>query len=423
MTQHCEVVITGAGVVTPCGIGVEDFWRTLLAGQSGIGPLQVAAGTDFPVRIGGEVKGFDASGSITPRKRLKLMCREIQMGCVAARLAVEHAGLGGSAVQPERFGVVFGAERYHDPIENVEEASRACMVDGKMKPQLWGEASTTKLNPLSMLRTLPNMCACHIAIGLDARGPCNTIVADDVSSLLAIMEGAWLIQRGAVDAVLAGGSGSRINRTVLLKFGSDGLSRQTTVPVVAPRPFDARRDGTVPGEGAGAIVLENREHARRRQARVFARLIACHSGFHRRPDADGNFAAGIARSISQVLKQGDLGADDIGHVNANASGLLDADRVEAQAIRSCLGKIPVTAPKSYFGRLGAGGGAVELAASVMALRDRVIPPTLHYRHPDPQCPVNVIRDEPVRAVQGAAVVLNQTTFGQTASVLLASNGE
>jgi 3-oxoacyl-[acyl-carrier-protein] synthase II len=416
-----EVVITGVGVVTPCGIGIDEFWQSLLAGRSGIDRLSIAADTDLPVKIGGEIPNFRPDDFISPRKRLKLMCREMQTGYAAASLAMKDAGLDKSGVEPERLGVVFGGEMYHSPVENVEEACRACIVDGEMDPGLWGSASTRKLHPLYMLRNLPNICASHIAIGNDARGPCNTIVSDDASGLLAIIEGTRLIQRGAADVVIAGGSGTRINTTRMLKYGFEHLTRQVAEPQAASRPFDVRRDGAVPGEGAGAVVLENRRHAQRRKATGRARLIACYSGFRGNSRNNGNCIKGVQRSMAEVLKRARMCADDIGHVNAHGSSVVDADRIEAQAIKDCLGETPVMAPKSYFGSLGAGSGIVELAVSVMAVAEGVIPATLNYEYPDPTCPVNVIRGEPVGTRERTAILLNQTPFGQVASLLIGSD--
>ncbi len=419
MKREGEVVITGVGVVTPCGIGVDAFWKALLDGQSGIDRLDVAADTDLPVKIGGEIRGFNPREYIASRKRLKLMCREMQTGYAAADLAMKDAGLDDSCVEPERLGVVFGGEIYYDPVENAAEAYRACIVDGEMKFERWGDASGSKLYPLYMLRTLPNICTCHIAIGHDARGPCNTIVSGEVSGLLAVFEGMRLIQRGVADVVIAGASGTRINALRMAKYDSKALSHQDAAPQIASRPFDARRDGAVLGEGAGAVVLENRAHARRRNAAVRARLVGSHSCFQR----NGGSVHGIRRSITETLAKAEIRADDIGHVNAHGSSMVSPDRIEAQAIKNCLGRTPVTAPKSYFGSLGAGSGAVELAVSVMAVSEGVVPATLNYEHPDPSCPVNVIHNEPMEARSRTAVVLNQTPFGQFASVLIASDDE
>ncbi len=423
MMRQSEVVITGVGVVTPCGIGIEAFWRALLAGRSGIERLSVTADTDVPVKIGGEISGFNPHEFIAPRKRLKLMCREMQTGYASASLAVKDAGLDQECVDPERLGVVFGGEIYYGPVENAAEAYRACIVDGEMKPELWGAASASNLHPLYMLRTLPNMCSCHIAIGHDARGPCNTIVSEDASSLLAVIEGMRLIQRGVADVVIAGGSGTRINMLRMLKHDFAGVSCQVAAPQTASRPFDARRDGSVLGEGAGAVVLESCRHACQRNAAVRARLVACHSSFHGDSRRNGRSVRGICRSIAEALEKAKMSVDKIGHVNAHGSSMVGPDRVEAQAIQACLGTTPVTAPKSYFGSLGAGSGVVELAVSVMAVSEGVIPATLNYETPDPLCPVNVVRGEPIESRNGTAIVLNQTPFGQVASVLIASDDE
>jgi 3-oxoacyl-[acyl-carrier-protein] synthase II len=419
--QQCEVGITGVGVVSPCGIGIDQFWRNLLAGRSGIDQLSFATGSDLPIKIGGEVRDFDPRDFVAHRKRLKLMCREMQIGNAAASLAVKDAGLENTSVTPERLGVVFGGEIYYGPVENSAEAYRACMVDGEMKPELWGAAAVANLHPLYMLKTLPNMCACHIAIHHDARGPCNTIVSGDVSSLLAVIEGTRLIQRGVADVVIAGGSGTRINMLRMAKYDYEKLSRRTTSPQKASRPFDARRDGSILGEGAGAVVLENLQHARRRNAVVRARLLAYHSSFQPGNGKEEESVEGICRSLRDALEMANMDANSIGHVNAHGSSMVDQDRIEARAIQECLGTTPVTAPKSYFGCLGAGSGAVELAVSVMAVAEGVVPATLNYEHPDPCCPVNVIRGEPLEVTNRTAIVLNQTSFGPVASVLIASD--
>lgn len=419
MQRKDEVVITGIGVVTPCGIGIDAFWNALLAGRSGVERLSIAAGTDLPVTIGGEITGFEPGKFITPRKRLKLMCREMQMGYAAASLAVIDAGLGNSGVDPERLGVAFGGEIYYGPVEEAADAYRACLVDGSMEPAMWGKASTDNLHPLYMLQTLPNMCACHIAIGHDARGPCNTIVSGDVSSLLAVIEGARLIQRGAADVVIAGGSGSQINTLRMVKHDYEDLSRRVADPKTASKPFDARRDGAVLGEGAGAVVLESRLHARRRNASIRAHLMGFHNGYQK----NGRRLHGIRSSITTPLEKAEMSPCELGHVNAHGSSMIGPDRIEAQAIRECLQDTPVTAPKSYFGSLGAGSGAVELAVSIQAVADGIVPATLNYQHVDPQCPVNVIRDAPMETRKRTAIVLNQTPFGQFASVLLAANDD
>lgn len=418
MVQRCDVVITGIGLVTPIGTGREAYWSSLLEGRSGIAPLSKALGTELPVQFGGELKDFDAKQYVKPRKSLKVMCHEIQVGYSATMLAMEDAGLNQGAVAPDRMGVVFGSEMFSCDVSELADAYRKCVVDGQIRPELWGEGAMKDLYPLWMLKYLPNMIGCHAAIALDARGPNNTITLDEVSSLLALIEAVCVIQRGAADVMLAGGVGTRVNLTRMLYRGDSGWSHRSDDPAGACRPFDADRDGGVIGEGAGVFVLERREFAEARGAKILARV----SGFGRSFESPylGSRLTGIGtrNSIQAALCSAGLDARDIGHVNAHGASTIDHDRMEAQAIQACLGDVPVTAPKSFFGCLGAGSGAVEMAASVLAVAEGVVPATLNYSRPDPECPVNVIHGQPLRVDNRTSLLLNQTETGQAAAVLI-----
>jgi len=418
MTESAEVVITGIGVVSPIGIGTDAYWKSLLEGRSGIGPLSVAAGTDLPVRFGGAIKDFDGKQFVKPRKSLKVMCREVQTGYAAAMLALQDAGWSAGKVEPERFGVVLGSEMFYCDLDELADAYRKCVVDGQLRPDLWGAGAMSDLYPLWMLKYLPNMVACHIAITEDARGPNNTITLDEVSSLLAVIESVCYIQRGAADVMIAGGQGTRINLARILYRGDVYWSHRNEDPQRACRPFDAQRDGGVIGEGAGAFVLETRQHAEARGAKILARVLGFGRSFDRAPRPHFAGVDGIRRAIEEALAAARLKPADIGHVNAHGSSMVDGDRYEAQAIQSCLDDVPVTAPKSYFGCLGAGTGAVEMAASVLAIDTGLVPPTLNYESPDPACPVNVIHGTPLTTDKRTALVLNQSETGQTAAVVL-----
>lgn len=418
MSDSRDVVITGVGVVSPIGIGKDAYWKAMLDGRSGIGPLAVAADTDLPVKIGGEIKDFDGKQFVKPRKSLKVMCREIQVGYASCVQALQDAGLSAGQVDPDRFGVVLGSEMFYCDLDELAGAYRKCVVDGQLRPDLWGAGAMSDMYPLWMLKYLPNMIACHIAITEDARGPNNTITLDEVSSLLALIESVCYIQRGAADVMIAGGQGSRVNLTRIMYRGDTYWSHRNDEPQRACRPFDARRDGTVIGEGAGAFVLESREHAERRGAKILARVRGFGRSFDHVPGLHAAGAGGICRAIAGALDGAGLGPSDIGHVNAHGNGMRDPDRFEAQAIRSCLGDVPVTAPKSYFGCLGAGTGAVEMAASVLAIVHGTVPATLNYESPDPECPVNVVRDQPLPLDNRNALVQNQSETGQTVAVIL-----
>jgi len=409
-----QVVITGIGVVCPIGIGHEMFWKSVLAGRSGVALLSLFDGSTLPAPFGGQVTDFEPKRYVRPRKSLKVMSREIQFAFCAADLAWTDAGLARDSVAPERLGVVFAADMMYCRLDEVVDAYR------QFDFSLWGERALAELYPLWMLKYLPNMAACHIGIAHDARGPNNTITLADVSSLLAVGEGMRVIQRGAADAMIVGGTSTRLHPTLLASRGSRQLSRRRSDPAGACRPFDRHRDGIVNGEGAAAFVLESRAHAERRGARIWAQLRGCASGFE--PGTDGHAARGTAirHSMRAALKAATVPMDQVGHVNANGLSTVPQDRIEASAIHDTLGQVPVTAPKSFFGNLGAGTGAVEMVASVLALAHGRVPATLNYENADPDCPVRVVHGPPLPAEIGTAVLLNQATTGQAVAVVLAA---
>ena len=236
--------------------------------------------------------------------------------------------------------------------------------------------------------------------------------------MLATIEASWIIQRGHADVMIAGGSGSRLSLTPMMYRTSGNVSHRNDDPTRASRPFDAERDGMVNGEGGAAFVLESEAHARARGATILAKISGWGSSIG--PPSDGTALNGeaICRSIHSALKIAGKTPEQVGHVNAHATGTTTGDPVEAQAIRQCLGDVPVTAPKSYFGNLGAGGGAVEMAASLLALMHGQVPTTLNYQNPDPACPVAVVRDTPLAVSQPNALVLNQSGTGQAAAIML-----
>lgn len=420
MSSSVEVVITGLGVVSPIGSGTDAFFHSLLEGKSGVAPLQRFDVSPAPFRIGGEVTDLDAKQYIKPRKSIKVMCREVQFGVVAANMAVEHAALETPSGDPERCGVLFGCDFIYSEPPEVEPAYRVCSNNGEFVHALWGEKGIHELYPLWMLKYLPNMPACHIAIANDLRGPNNTISLGEVSTLLALGEATRVIRRGMADLMIVGGTGSRAQPGQWVRSGVEEMSRRNDEPAAACRPFDRDRDGMVNGEGAAAFVLESAEHAKRRGATVLARVVSAASAHE--PFRQGHPLEGTAirRSITQALEKAGLAAGDVGHVNANGFSTVVDDRLEAQAIRDCLDDAPVTAPKGHFGNLGSGTGAVEMAASLLALGDGRIPPTLNYEHPDEACPVNVVHGEPLTGRPAVALVLSQSHTGQAAAAVIAA---
>ncbi len=262
-----EVVITGLGVVSPIGIGTDPFWTSLCEGRSGVQPIRSFDASPMPVAFGAELKGFDPKLYVKPRKALKVMCRELQTAYAAASLAVEQAGLTAGTITPDRTGVVFGGEMLYGDVHEFTELFASSLEDGEFSIARYGVEFPNRLYPLWMLKNLPNMAACHVAIAIDARGPNNSIVSGDASGLLAMVEAIQVMQRGAADVMVVGASGTRVGLTGWVYRGDLNLSHRGDDPAAASRPFDLDRDGMVNGEGAAALVLETRAHALARGAR------------------------------------------------------------------------------------------------------------------------------------------------------------
>jgi 3-oxoacyl-[acyl-carrier-protein] synthase II len=415
-----DVVITGIGVVSPIGIGHAAYWKSLREGRSGVRPVTLFDTSAYPVHFGAEVSDFDPKALVKPRKSLKVMSREIQFGFAAADLAMLDAGLEPGRVEPARFGAVYGADMIYCDLSELESAYRRSMVSGQFDFSRWGESAMSEMFPLWLLRNLPNMVACHVAIVQEAHGPNNTIGLGDVSSLAAIAEAVRVIERDAADVMITGGVGARLHPTTHCFRGHHDLSHRNDDPAAASRPFDASRDGLVNGEGSASFVLETREHAERRGANILGRILS--SASSQEPLRDGQPLTGSAlrRVIADVMRRAGLEATDLSHINAHGLSTVADDRYEAQAIHATLGDVPVTAPKSYFGHLGAGGGAMELVASVLALRSGEVPKTLNYDQPDEGCPINVVHGEPLYASGSAALKLSTSRLGQAAAIAIAA---
>ncbi len=421
-----QVVITGMGVVCPIGLGLDEYSQNLRAGTSGIRPVTSLAYTPAPQHIGGEIRDFNPSNFARTReqkKAIRVMCREIQLGYAAANLAMDHGGIKEGAVEPERLGVEFGANLMFSVPEDLSEGCFAAVSkeDGKFSQDLWAEAGMPKLFPLWLLKYLPNMPACHIGITADARGPNNSITIDEASSNLVIGEALRVIARGHADVIITGATGTRLHalKTIHARLW-DHLAHDFEQPDLASRPFDARRNGQVVGEGAGAMILEDIQHAKRRGATIYGTVLGAGSACVNSP-AGPNLRAAMALAMKGAMRDAKLTPAEIGHINAH--GLSDklTDIAEAQAIHDVFGsvasKVPVTAPKSFLGNSAAGSGAVELLASLIGLRDGFVPPTLNYSNPDPDCVLNIIR-EPLKAENRVFLKLNVTRLGQASAVIV-----
>jgi len=414
-----EIVITGLGILSPIGIGREAFWDALLTGRSGVGPIRSFDASGLPIRIAAEVSDFDPKAYVRPRKSLKVMARDAQLGVAASVLAMEDAGLKRDAFDPDRLGVVLGADPIDYSLDESLPTYEACMAGGRFDFPRWGEAMW-KSFPLGFLKVLPNMIASHVSIAHDARGPNNTMHHGGLSSLLAVIEAARVIQRGSAEMMLAGGASSAVQPMAFVRHAARGdFSRRQDDPAAAVRPFDADRDGQVYGEGAAMFVLESRAHAEARRAPVLARLCSWATTSEGKRTIRAPEGTALRQALEVALQRGGADAGGrVGYVSAHGLSTRNDDPVEARAIHCVLPDVPVTATKSYFGNLGAAGGAMEMAADLLALDGGEVPATLNYRRPDPDCPVQVICGEPLDRAPGAALKLSFSGVGQAASVLL-----
>jgi 3-oxoacyl-[acyl-carrier-protein] synthase II len=369
--------------------------------------------------FGGDISDFDPKELIQPRKSIKVMSRDIQLASAAAELAWQDAKLAEATLDPDRFGVVGAAGMMYCELEELRIPFVEWVKQEDFDIHRWSRRAMGELYPLWMLKYLPNMPACHIGIRYDARGPNNTIAEGDVSSSLALGEAADVIRRGHADVMIVGGTGTRLNISELIWHrGARMACNGKPDPAQICRPFDAERSGMVCGEGAAHLVLESREFAERRGARPLARVLAVASRSESAPSLQPTGDA-VRRAIRAALESAGIEKAEIGHVNAHGQSTREDDPIEARAIRETLGDVPVTALKSYFGNLGPGGGMVELTISIIALEKGVVPSTLNYETPDPECPVNVAT-ELLPTDKTAFVKLSHNATGQAAAVVIAA---
>lgn len=432
-----RVVVTGVGLVSPLGNDKEKFWSALRSGTSGVGPLESLPTSSLPISYGAEAREFtghisefgnlEAAQKKAIRKGLKVMCREIQMGVAASQLAFQDARLALDAIDRERTGVVFGSDYIMTMPDEFEAGVRGCLTSpDDFQFGQWAENGLTKITPLWLLKYLPNMPACHVAIYNDLRGPNNSITVKEASSNLAFGEAYCTIQRGHAEAIVTGATGTRIHpiKTVHTALQEE-LATSNGEPGRACRPFDADRTGMVVGEGAAAILLEELEHARQRGAHILGEVLGFGSSAVIEQSSVARRDLALRNAMQQAMRSANLQPQEVGHVNAHGLGTIKGDRDEAVAIRDTFGQradpIPVLAPKSYFGNIGAGGGALELIASILALEEGTLFATLNYETPDPECPVQVVTNNEVSA--GSSVLnVNVTPHGQ-ASALIVSRFE
>ena len=429
-----RVVISGMGILSPLGIGADAFWGTLASGESGIRKIDLMSYSAAPRNVGGEVRGFDDSVArkLVPkkqRKSVRMMCREIQLGAVAAVLALEHSGLDLDAIDHDRFGVDFGANLMYSPPDVLREACLRCVNEDDPSHTFhfdeWGDYGMQGLEPLWLLKYLPNMPACHIGIFVDAHGPNNSITLDEASANLVLGEASRVIGRGDADIMMAGTTGTRLHPVKSIHAALwDELADADGPPETWCRPFDKNRNGQLLAEGACAFVLEEEASARSRNATVYGTILGAASSCVIGPGGQPHIRQALAGAMQRAIRDAGIQPRDVGHVNAHGLSERVCDREEALAILDVFGEtaadVPVTALKSYLGNAGSACGTLELAGSLLGLKNGVIPATLNYDTPDPQCPINVVHTEPTTTTNGIFLKINVTRIGQASALIVAA---
>ncbi|MBA3314042.1 MAG: beta-ketoacyl-[acyl-carrier-protein] synthase family protein [Planctomycetaceae bacterium] len=423
-----RVVITGLGVVSPLGLGPDAFWERLSKGESGIhavGPEANAA----PGHAGGQVPDFsdEITKEVMPKKQRKfvrVMCREIELGVVAALSAVAQSKIDLEQIDHDRFGVDFGANLMFSPPNVLQDACWSVTERTPEGPKFnydrWGGHGLNVLEPLWLLKYLPNMPACHIGIAVEARGPNNSLTLEDASGNLAVGEASRIIQRDRADIMIAGTTGTKLNsvKTMHAALWHD-LAEGDGPPETWCRPFDASRTGQVVAEGACALILETPEHAAGRGAIVYGEILGMGSSCVTNRDGSPDIATAVANALKAALRDAQVDASDVGHVNAHGVAIRSVDVAEAEGIgRVFPHGVPVTALKSYFGNAGAGAGVQELAGSLLALRNGVVPRTLNCEQIDPDCPIDVVRETHRPTDNRLFVNINVTRAGQASALVV-----
>ncbi|MEN6452341.1 MAG: beta-ketoacyl synthase N-terminal-like domain-containing protein [Thermoguttaceae bacterium] len=433
MGNERRVVITGMGLVSPLGNTPEALWDALSTGRSGVGPLSLDSRQTLPVQFGSEARQFtghiDDFGPMekdqkkSVRKGLKMMCRECQMGVAAALLALGNAGLKPGGADPERSGILFGVDYMLSVPEDFSEGMVRCRDEAEgFQFSRWGVEGLPKMEPLWLLKYLPNMPASHLAIYCDFRGPNNSLTMREAAAGAAVGEAREIIRRGDADLMVVGGTGTRLHPMKMgHAIGQEQLALGDGDPTAMSRPFDRDRNGMVLGEGAGAIVIEELQAAQKRGATILGEVLAAATSCVAERRLLARRDRALQNVLEAVLRSADVSPGSVGHVHAHGLSTRTCDADESRAIQAVFGKrstpAPVVAAKSHFGNLGAGSGMIELVASVLALRHGRLFPVLNYATPDPECPVAVVRDGDVPAGD-SFVKLSVTPQAQASAVLV-----
>ncbi len=404
-----RVVITGVGMITPLGIGVEQSWNGLLAGRSGIKKITQFDAANFPTRIAGEVAGFNPEDYIEP-KEIKKMDRFIHFALAAAQMAMNDSGLKITDENAERAGVIVGSgigglrsiEHYHSVL--LEKGPR-------------------RITPFFIPMLVVNLASGQISIRFGAKGPNSAVVTACATGSHAIGDAFKIIQRGDADAMIAGGTEAVITPLGIGGFNAmKALSTRNDEPEKASRPFDMDRDGFIMGEGAGIMILESLETALERGAGIYAEIagygMAADAYHITAPSPNGE---GAARCMKMALKDAGVEPSVVNYINAHGTSTKAGDEIETYAIKTVFGeyayKIPVSSTKSMTGHLLGAAGGVESVISILSIKDDIIPPTINLDTPDPECDLDYVPKQARRTTVNYALS-NSFGFGGTNACLL-----
>ena len=403
-----RVVVTGLGAVTPLGNSVPEYWRAICEGRSGVGPITRFDPKRLDARIAAEVKGFDPL-KVIEKKELKKLDLFIQYALAAGVEAVEDAKVDFSQMDPARAGALVGSGI--GGILSILEWHRVLLEKGP-----------SRISPFFIPSLIVNMASGQLSIRYKLKGPNSSVVTACATGNHAIGDAFKIIQRGDADLMVAGGSEAIIDELPIGGFAQmKALSTRNDEPERASRPFDADRDGFVPGEGAGIVVLENAEHARRRGARVYAEIVGygmTADAYHMTaPDPDGD---GAVRAMTDALRDGGVRPEDVGYINAHGTSTPYNDRTETLAIKQVFGdharRLAVSSTKSMTGHLLGAAGGIEAIVTVLALQQGILPPTINYDKPDPDCDLDYVPNT-ARKTQVDVAVSNGFGFGGTNATL------
>lgn len=397
-----RVVITGMGALTPAGVGVDALWDAVMAGRSCIGPITRFDTSAFDTHLGGEIPGYDPVALGLTKKEARRFARFVQYALIAAEEAMAQAGLRPSEGDATRMGCVFGAG-----IGGLEEFESGCATLAEKGPR--------RLNPLFIPTMITNMAAGNLSIRFGLRGECLCPVTACATGSHSIGAAYRSIRHGYLDAALAGGTEESLTPICLAGFGNLGATTRETDPAKASRPFDVNRSGFVPGEGAGALVLESMEHALGRGATIIAEVAGFGStadAYHMTaPEPSGE---GAARAMEMALAEGGFAADDLGHLNAHGTSTHHNDLTEARALGLVCGEraaqVPVTSVKGAIGHTLGAAGAVEAIVTALSVARDCVPPTAGFAEADPEAPVRVVT-EALRDYPQKVALSNSLGFG------------